>query len=588
MEKKWWLDQEGRLYCIRNNEIIRPDMDRAFWTDSAFQTREGVFFRKELGENEYLMDICQVEDGSIIVLMRDGISMKLKEMNPDSGRMEEIQNISADNAGDMISAEGKDVLMLDRKGIRKYSFEDKAISDVVSFEGSAYVLKKNNYTFGEYLVKDDFRILEDGRIELLWSDGTVEYLSRQEIKTDKEIIVLRIGIAHSWIKEQVVKFNQKSEKYYVQLEEQGDAESREFREYTDMELGAGRGADIISSDAVNDAYSLLEKGVFEELEPLMEQSCIRVEDYFPGAFSGWRYNDKIYGVNFTAEVEGMCIDQELMGEEGISGAEDLINRLLACEEDAVFQRNLNAAGVLRYFLQDSGSLCGMVDFENGTCDFGSELFGKMLEAAKRYGDESGREEWKCLTSRRLYHSFYCFNDSSYLSKTGQTEIGFLFDDGKSAEMRTNNILAVNASSDKKEGAWEFVSFLLGEEVQSDFGVKESKEAPGRGVNMGSFPVSRSAFEKLCGEHSQVINDGQDTVIESSYYGIKTVITGLTQERKEELRTTLEEAQTAPLHTKTVLGIILEEAKEYFSGVKTIEQVRESLENRVQLYLNEKR
>lgn len=584
--QRWWLDGEGRCFFVSGSEIVRPDMDKTLWAEwddtvSGFSF-EGLIFRQEAGENGGVafQDICQLEDGRIIVLVRDAFAAQLKEMDPDSGRLDTIETASLPGYCNLIAADCNNLLLLREDGIWNCNMNDGKVSCMISFDGTSYVLKDDNNSFEDYLVKEDFRLRDDGEVELLWSDGTVEFLNRKQVDEEREILVMRLRLPSSWMKEQVVKFNQTNENYYVVLEERGDSEPERFMEQTELELGAGRGADLIGSDAVNNVCDLMEKGVFVDLAPLLESSGIREEDYFPAAFSGWKRNDKIYGVNYTAEIEGFCIDSTVAGNGGISGAEDMVDRLLDWDGEAVFLKYADASDILGFFLRDSENLWDMVDLEGGICDFGGDLFGKILEAAQRYGYEDNRANWECISETIPYHSFYCFNHGSYLMQEGKTVTGYLFDDGGRPEMR-DNMLAININSSKKEGAWEFIRFLLGDEVQSDFDADEW--GTGRGNNMGSFPVSRSAFEKLCERHSGEISDSR-----MDDDGQIKLITGLSEERKEELRTALEEARPCPLQTRPLIRIIQEEAGAYFSGAKSIDEVRATVENRVQLYLNERR
>ncbi len=350
---------------------------------------------------------------------------------------------------------------------------------------------------------------------------------------------------------------------------------------TNLKLASGKGADIIGGDAVDDVYSLLEKGVFEDLTPYMASSGILEEDFFPAAFSAWKYGGKICGVNYRMDIQGMCMDKAIVGEEEIASVEDLVNCLLAYDGKAVLWGYTDATWVLRGLLENSESLCGMVDLESGTCDFSGELFGKLLETAKRYGYEDSRKDWESLAENRLYYSFYCFNDNQYLEQQGKVSTGYLFDDGGHTRIK-NDVLAVNGSSPNKEGAWEFIRFMLGEEVQSSFAAGEN----GRGaLYSGNFPVSRSIFNKLC--ESCLENFNKDNKLLYSDNGREIMINELTGERKKELRTALEEARSAPLRTEPLLQIILEEAEAYFSGAKSIDEVRDIVENRVGLYLKER-
>ncbi len=49
---------------------------------------------------------------------------------------------------------------------------------------------------------------------------------------------------------------------------------------------------------------------------------------------------------------------------------------------------------------------------------------------------------------------------------------------------------------------------------------------------------------------------------------------------------IERGKIAPIHTKYILGIVEEESEFYFMGDKSIEEISDTIENRVRLYLME--
>ena len=63
---------------------------------------------------------------------------------------------------------------------------------------------------------------------------------------------------------------------------------------------------------------------------------------------------------------------------------------------------------------------------------------------------------------------------------------------------------------------------------------------------------------------------------------------LKEENIVEIRTMLESSRALPTGADAVKTIIYEEAAEYFSGSKTLSEVVEVIENRVELYLKENR
>lgn len=141
-------------------------------------------------------------------------------------------------------------------------------------------------------------------------------LTVRKLNGNRTQIVMRCTRLDEWTKKQIIAFNKSNTKYHVVLEESAaiGSELQDFKERTDMKIAMGQGADIICSGAVNDAYSLLSKGAFEDLESYMEQSGIKTEDYFP-LLSGWIWENKIYGVNIMANVLGVKIDERFVPRE---------------------------------------------------------------------------------------------------------------------------------------------------------------------------------------------------------------------------------------------------------------------------------
>lgn len=576
----WWTDDQKRCFYKYRNTFVQ------------ISEKGEKTFTVEPEEEELLDRICQLDDGRIIVTsdrINSNSGTKIWEVNPDTGKLSELVQLPPDFFVSLIGSNGDELMILNNKGVWNVELSEGTLTCLMSFDGTSYTLKKDNYSFDGFLIREDMRMLEDGGVEILWSDGTSEFLNREQAGEGKETLVMRFmfpdSMIESWMKEQVTGFNRKSDQYYIRIDGcmlDSGGDMQEFTERTDMELAAGKGADIICCYAVNDACSLMEKGAFADLTPFMEESGIRQEDYFPAAFSGWRDGGKIYGLNCMVYMKGFWVDKAVAGDTSVTSVEELVDCLLNYDEEAMIPSS--SSYILKTFLENSESLCGMVDFENGTCDFSGELFGKMLETAKRYEWDQSKTGYLRATGTSHYWSFFSFSDADYWDSLGKIPVGYLFDDGGHTKAYTDAMLAMNAGSANKEGVWEFFCYLLSEEVQSSFAVNDSSATEWR-----NYPVDREIFDQLCGKHTKYnsgydnyMNSGGDTEFKD------VLVTALTEKRKEELTAALEDARPAPLRTQPLVNIVVEEARSYFSGDKTIEEVCDMIQNRVQLYLNERK
>lgn len=334
------------------------------------------------------------------------------------------------------------------------------------------------------------------------------------------------------------------------------------------------------------------KGAFVDLRPYMEKSGINEEDYFPAAFDYWRDGDKIYSASMLARTKGLWISEELLGSREEPDIETLVNALLAYPEKAMFKSAWESDQVLDYFLIGSEDLWGMINWEQNTCDFDGELFRKMLQVAKEYGYDAKKDY--PTVSEFTSDTFYKYQTSAQLESEGKVYVGYIFEDGCYPSINQTGVMVINSNSDEahREGAWEFIKFLLSEEVQST-------------IHHSTYPVNKNAFETIA---AREIEEGS-VVYSVNANGVTTkeiktaasvwaelkgdeaafkAIYDLTEEKVGEIRVLLDSCKALPINTAHIRGIICEEAAAYFDGSKSIQEVVPIIENRVQLYLNEKK
>ena len=556
----WYLDEKGRCFIVGPSRITRLDAD-------------GKMLYKS-GTEDFVQDICCLDGGRVILLTIKDAIWQFWELDPDTGEITRMDNVSIQGGMVYIGAWGKNLVILDTEGFWKMDLKEGTKEPALSFAGTLYHIDR----WGESPV--DFRV-DGSEAGIIWSTGKVERLERKAIDREREIITVRGDLRFSsWMKDQINLFNQSNDSYYVVVEEPGEGvDDSDFLTETNLQLASGKGADIICSWAVDsDVSGLIEKGVFADLAPMLEASGLREKDYFAAAFAPWRDGGKIYGIVPNMILWTFTLDKEVLNGREELTIETLVDSMLEFEGDRVFMSYVDGEWILEYFLQGSGNLWGMVNWEKGTCDFSGELFSKMLRAAKRYAND-GRHQYPAIADSHLWYNLYYFDTTEALAAKNQINVGIFFDDGHHAEAILNNAsfaMGINAESEHMEGAWEFLSFLLGE-AQSIISYGDTV-----------LPVNRTAFDRLA---QKELEYGE--TLESYHNGkLYTVfIPGrngevVTEDMVEEMRQMLSDARCVPYQVKPLIAIIKEEAAYYFNGVKDMDQVIGTIQNRVQLYLDE--
>ena len=128
---------------------------------------------------------------------------------------------------------------------------------------------------------------------------------------------------------------------------------------------------------------------------------------------------------------------------------------------------------------------------------------------------------------------------------------------------------INGASGKKEGAWEFIRFLLSEE----------RQAERISLNSYGFPISKKAFDGRTEAAFERIQ--KDPVYEVQR-------TPLNKERYMEIMGTWLRG-SKPLEMGIdydAWKIVSEETEAYYSGQKPLDTVLDTIESRMRLYLSE--
>lgn len=567
-------DSEGCCYTVSgepgNKKIARLDSDGR------------VQYIVPLGGS--LWDICALADGRLALLTTDGNSSAggyTLSLLDSEGKLSPV--LERQKASYVLGVSEDGLLLIDGDEVYRVNLMDGTREKVFSFRQTAYVLRdlmvirdiedfymKNNYTFT--ILRADRR--GSARCETI-------ALAAQD-KSRKDVTLRGLGTMgqNFWLKERIQEFNNSQEEYRVVIdayEEGRDLDA--FVTTTGVELATGRGPEIlVGSGMVESVSGLIDKGILMDLAPLMEQSGLKEEDYFPLTFDMWRTGEGIYCVFYDMWVQERLMSTAVLGNVREPSIDQLADAMLAYPEPAVYGTS-SATEILTELLQGSETLWGMVDWEKGTCDFGGELFGKLLEVAKRYQYDK-RNNYPKLTSTKSASAvntiYFSFRTRAEDETGGYAPVGFLFDDGRHPVpvmgQYRSRLLMLNANAANRDGAWEFVRFLLSEDAQEK--LTETLD--------GYMPVKRSVFEALM--EKEMAEGPADNLAKEGM-----VFQGsLTRERVDEIEAFFESARALPYRTEPILELIQEESREYFNGSKSIEQVADSIENRVQMYLNEQR
>jgi multiple sugar transport system substrate-binding protein len=141
--------------------------------------------------------------------------------------------------------------------------------------------------------------------------------------------------------------------------------------------------------------------------------------------------------------------------------------------------------------------------------------------------------------------------------------------------RSNLTLSINDKSRNKQMAWEFLKFALSEEIQTD----QSRSG------MRGIPVSRNAFQQLLDrlkDPGEMGKSGRTQTQDGKVISLKPA----TQEQLDKIKSYMTGIRTVQETDNKIFDLAAVEARPFFSGQKSVDEVAKSIQNKVETYLNE--
>ncbi|AJS59786.1 ABC transporter substrate-binding protein [Paenibacillus sp. IHBB 10380] len=369
--------------------------------------------------------------------------------------------------------------------------------------------------------------------------------------------------------------------------EKGAAAHEKFVKTTNTAMLSGKGPDMIEMDQLPmDKY--VKNNLLVNMSEILEKDpTFKKEQYLNNILDNVKINSGIYGMPLGFIMYGLMGNETLIEKSGVkfddktwnwSQYTDVIRQLMKFGENngkyGVFS---SPDALLNEMVKDQYPT--FVDEVNGKVNFDSEPFTKLLKQVKSLSDEH------MITQEQVHPLFRTVSINSptdYINTLKESEFypkGYVFKSKLYAKPNANDqqaggyfrpykTIGINEKSSVKEEAWDFLKFMLSDEIQ----------APGTG-----FPLNKNLYEK---QKQQLLEEGKVTV--SQEMG---AMSGKVFEVTAKDIQGLDQLLSGAIHPvafkpSKVEEIISEESKAYFSGQKSAEVVARLIQNRVTTVLNE--
>ncbi len=534
------------------------------------------------------------EDGTILVVAPndDWTKAFASVYDPKTGTEGEKQELIGNFTNYNVNM-GKDTdfLLTNSSGIFTYNIGEIEVKQLLSFVNSD--LNANGVSLVQELDADH---LVAGYYDGENYENHLAIFTKVDPKEvpDKSVLVLGAANLDSSVKSRVIAFNKSNSKYRIAIKDYSQYNTMDnyLAGYTQLnnDIISGQMPDILEADSNMPIGNYIAKGLIEDVGALIaNDEELSQEEFMENVFEAYSIDGKLYYVVPNFMVSTMIGKKSLVGDRKGWNMEEF-NQVLASAPEGIkafgdITRDSYMYNVMNYCGSD------FVDVATGKCNFNTAEFKSMLEYAKTLPEEIKDEDydWENYQSQYrdnrallMYMTIYNFQGLNYNINGSFGEpvswVGFPNEEKNGSTVEANLSFVLSAKSKNTEGAWEFVRYYLTDEYQKD--------------NDWGLPVSKKRLLEKSKEATQkpyyMDEDGNKVEYDEAYYmnGESITLPPLTQEQVNEVVDFISSVKRTSFNNQEVINIISEETAAFYSGQKSVDDVVNIIQKRVQIYVSD--
>ena len=353
----------------------------------------------------------------------------------------------------------------------------------------------------------------------------------------------------------------------------------DYRNFLNTKIMTGKAEDIIFT-AYLPVKKYTDMGVFEDLSHFLSLSPdINAEHYFMNVLEASKdANSKLYVLPLTFSFEVISFDNQLVSENSSQLDKDMtkisFEKALALAQrfiDGTSKKNafLSPDDGAHFFNNLKGNLKEFVDMEHRQASINTERYIALLKQTKDLVD---RGYFAAENSIDFYNMEYYFalivsasvQESAFFSLVSSSSGRYALprsDADGNVYMNSGFGLGINSASTNKDLAWQFVKFLLSDEMQSSPSFYHD------------LCVNRNGFEASVERNLKMYNSNNNENVSKEAY-------------KKLLEKWIIQINTYDTHDPAIEDFFWEENGKFFEGKQSAQETARILQAKVDKYLNE--
>ncbi|MBE6841306.1 MAG: extracellular solute-binding protein [Ruminococcus sp.] len=567
-------DNEEHHHCIYSNLCVDNDGNIYFTDENVLMQcdAEAMEISEVSDSTVQIMDICKKSDGEIVVLGNNSEKLSVYSVDSEKLGLETLSDteLKADMHSCIYKGSEKYDFIIENDGLL-YGFDRKS-------QKTECILALNEA--GVYSGISQLQFISEEQMFCIDESKNLFSISRVKNTGEKQIIDIACFGLNKTVSE-YINSHFSGSKYKIEIKDYNKSGNGGIEQFN-LDIVSGDTPDIIISRSNIDIAQYQKNGLLADLSSYIENDgTINRDDYMKCAFGMNNDGEEVYTINPEFVLKTIVAKKSDVTDDPWT-YDDLFNYKTDAD-NIFFMTSYNE--LIQYFMAVSDS--EFVDIDTGKVDFDNDRFKSILEFCKENGinqsdisDPSDNMEFRngsCSLSIENIIGFRYYNifEKAIVGEDIALR-GISADGANDFSIGYVNTFSVFKDSENKDIAWEIIREFLLDEYQDSHALTE--------LSTG-FPVKKSSVDKAV-DFAQDTSDEmlQQWIINDELINIGTI----SDETVENLLSKIESATLEYKVDATVLSIIQSESVAFFEGDTDVDKTAEAIQNKVNLYINEKK
>ena len=590
-------DQHGRIYLLLDSQILVLDED-----GNVVSGYSGEKFRFQSGGSKAAENLVADSQGNLFYLQNVAQDTRVRVLYQGAQKWVGLTGLPETfGVEDFFLAEEGKIFISGDDTLYEYDLKNAESTAVLRYSESN--LDKNDIRRIIYVDEEHFLALCTNIINAKTEMYLLTRTPAEEVAPKKEIILASLSPSAE-LKGAVAAFNRISEEYTVVIDRYGNSDEYwgTYEGYQIEQAAQTRlDGSLVSSDppalldlgcTYNAVAIYAEKDALADLYPYFERSdVLDIGDYLENVVEGYTVNGKLVCLPTTFYIQAVVGRTSQVGSDPGWTFDDLNAVLEEYPDMKLLARNYMFFYFLyRYYINT------FVDYETGECSFDSDGFREFVQWIERYklpeGERLSSVDYvpaDVLLTSEFFTDFYRYDQIRVRFGEDITFMGHVTKDGTPAyEYQPKCEVGIVENSKDKDGAWAFLEYLI------------SSKGSYQGYFQDGFPTNRNELMKMAedeGKAKEITTQPDGTVNTGlGYWRIGDDSYPRYAPTRKVVNTILEvidnidftQVSSAPSSMDGNVHMLLEELEPYYLGQKSLEEVTQIFNNRMQLRVDERR